>query len=334
MKTGVVVARVCFLPLLCSLLLVLASGCGDNDDQSMPAEEAVRIGNECFEGELAGSSGLPDGLNDAPKRDCIEQLAADQVGRLYLLAAASAELSTVIRQGAALLGKAVQATHDLNAAAVKVQTEPSQLKVRFEDDDRIFQDLFGFLGEGQESRQATAAEAVGVLSYLPSLTELPATNDETTLGDAISSLLEGRPLAETRKAVADAQLSLDGDDWTTRLVRSATDAIAKSFAVALWADPSVRDALIAGGASPPPAPTPDGQAIERPLVSASGVLQFPRKDQASAGAAFNAWYREGGGKPLRDLAESFPDALRIEERPHEFVALVPALFSELLKPTN
>lgn len=304
------------------------SACGDDDDDvqsPMTVNEVVNTGGECFRAEeQAGSAGIPDKLITADRRECLERLAADPLGRLYLLGVGDSDLAREINGMVSFFGP--QARFGLETFRNKAQA-PGESE--FEDLAIHFEELIGLLNADEDPQRGTAAEVAGVLSFLPVVTARQASKQNATLTDYASSLVKDSGLEPTKAAVATAEEAL-AERWQNDFVRLVTSAIADAFAVALWAEPQVREALLAAGASPPPDTTVAGAAISPPLVDQSGVLRFPEAKETGTKAAFDAWYEEGGGKLLHELALTFPDKVVIETQPDHNSPMVPALFSGLL----
>lgn len=311
-----------------ALCVVALVGCGGDAPSPMPTGEVIQIGQDCF-GDRSGR--IPNGFEQiAEMEGCVDRLAADPLGRLYLIGAVNADLALVILQHSEDIGRG---TPSEGLQSVTDEVQQGDLIRVLEDVDFVHASLVWELREHRSGREM-AVEMGGLLSMLPRFTaSRVAADEDTTLGDVTASFIEGDDaLARTRAAVARVEALLPEDDWEDEFVDLASAAVAEGFAVALWAQAPVRDALIAEGASDPPT-SAGGIPIDPPLVDAGNVLRVPEPDDKEASEAFASWYRDGGGKPLRLLAMSFPEKVRIEEQlADEATPLIPTLFSFLLDP--
>lgn len=113
-----------------------------------------------------------------------------------------------------------------------------------------------------------------MLSFLPRLTVNQIDNADGRLSDFAAGYVQDTALAQSQAVVARVDALLPEEDWRDQFEELATTAVTYSYAVALWAQPTVREALLAKGAAPPPE-SADDAPIEPPLADDRGLLRVP-----------------------------------------------------------
>lgn len=307
--------------------VVGATGCGDDSPASLTAAEVIELGAQCF--DTPNADILESDLNGT--NECLRRLAADPIGRMYLVVTVASTVAVSNRSIAERIARGIP-SRGLESAVRTVMTGDVRGST-LEDLDFVVYRLVRELEE-TESLRRSGVDIGGLLSFLADLTTRQV-GSESPVAEYAASYVDGPALDRTQAAVAAVDAELPEEDWQDRFEKLATEAVTDSYAVALWAQPPVRDALVAAGATPPPESNGD-RPIDPPLVDGNGALRIPGPDEGAARTAFYSWYREGGGKPLLTLARSFVQNTRVEDSGFDRTErnLVPALFSDLLFPES